>query len=146
MAAPESWLAKLNTLRARRRWQAVRPAADALAALALFTLVTVTIGAGPTSANPHIPAAHLRMQTHAAQPALGLSTDVPAMVEIATTSSSQAPDAVYRRTSATAAWLLLSLAFSLLIAFNMAILRHMRRAYAPKCSRPNGYARGNKNV
>jgi hypothetical protein len=86
------------------------------------------------------------MQTHAAQPALGLSTDVPAMVEIATTSSSQAPDAVYRRTSATAAWLLLSLAFSLLIAFNMAILRHMRRAYAPKCSRPNGYARGNKNV
>lgn len=135
MAAPQAWMAKLNSLRASRRWQSARPAADALAALALFTLVTVTFGAGPTSANPHIPAAQLHVQTHGAQRALGSSDDVPALVEIATTSSPHAADAVYRRTSESAAWLLLSLAFSLMIAFNMAILRHMRRAYAPKSGR-----------
>jgi hypothetical protein len=123
-------------LRARQRWLAVRPAADAMAALVLFVCVSMMIGAGPTSANPHIPAAgQVHSSSPAARAAIVTGQDEPAIVEIATTSSPQAPDAIYGRTSATAAWLLLSLAFSLLIAFNMAILRHMRRAYAPKSGR-----------
>jgi hypothetical protein len=114
----------------------MRPAADAFAALALFVCVSIMAGAGPTSANPHVLAAgQVHSFSPAAQAAIASSDDEASIVEIATTSSSRAPDAIYGRTSATAAWLLLSLAFSLLIAFNMAILRHMRRAYAPKAGR-----------
>lgn len=130
--------AKRTSLLARKRWMAARPAADAMLALALFVLVSVMLGTAPTSANPHVPAAQVYNVSPPAQAALATSNDEPTIVEIATTSSPQAPDAVYGRTSATAAWLLLSLAFSLVIAFNMAILRHMRRAYAPKSGRPRG--------
>lgn len=116
------------------RFSPLRTAADAAVALVLFVLATMTLASAPTSANPSVPA-----YTHfapAAQRALADADDTPALVEIATTSSPQAADAVYRRTSATAAWILLSLSFSLLIAFNMAMLRHMRRAYSKRTVRP----------
>ena len=126
-----------SRLRARMRRLAMRPAADAILALALFVCASIMVGVGPTSANPHIPAAgYVHSFSPAAKAAIASTEDEPTIVEIATAASPQAPDAVYGRTSATAAWLLLSLAFSLVIAFNMAILRHMRRAYAPKSARP----------
>ena len=131
-------VSKRTTALARKRWQTIRPAADALLALAMFVCVSALVGTGPTSANPHLPAAQIHAVSTTAQAALATSSDEPTIVEIATTTSPQAPDAIYGRTSATAAWLLLSLAFSLVIAFNMAILRHMLRAYAPKSGRPRG--------
>ena len=73
-------------------------------------------------------------QTHVL-PALG-EADNPPIIEIATTASATSPDAVYRRTSTAAAWLLLSFAFSLVAALNLAFIRHMRRAYANPRSNP----------
>lgn len=117
--------------RARRRWLRLRPAIDAGVALGLFVLISLTVASAPTSANPQFPA-------HPAQftvtvPAVADAGETPSVVEIATTTP-QASDAVFRRTSSTAAWVLLSFTFSLLIAFNMAVLRHMRRAYARRKS------------
>ena len=106
----------------------VRPALDAVLAFALFLLVTLTFDSAPSAAAPynvHAVTEPLQLQ---AERALADSADAP-IIEIATTSSPRNPDAVYRRTSATAAWLLLSLAFSLLAAFNLALLRHMRKVY-----------------
>jgi hypothetical protein len=54
------------------------------------------------------------------------------IVEIATTSSAMNSDAVFRRTSTRAAWALLGLAFSVLTAFNILVLSHLRRVYAPR--------------
>lgn len=126
---------KQTTRPARKHRLAMRPVADAIVAFALFICISVMAGAGPTAANPHIQAAgHLQNLSPAAQAAIASSSEQPALVEIATTSP-RAADAVYRRTSETAAWLLLLLAISLLFAFNLAILRHMRRAYAPKAGR-----------
>jgi hypothetical protein len=50
------------------------------------------------------------------------------IVQIATATSPA--DAVYRQTSVTAAWGLLGVAFSLMAALNLALLRHLKRAYA----------------
>lgn len=122
-------LSKTASRRARRRWLSVRPAVDAAAALAFFTLVGMMAGSVPTSANPHM-AGHAGHASTTVSMAIANAADVPTIVEIATTASPNAADAVYRRTSTTAAWVLLSFAFSLVIAFNLAVLRHMRRAYA----------------
>lgn len=120
-------LGSAKSWKARKRWLRLRPAIDAAAALGLFMLISLTVASAPTSANPQIPA-------HATQfsltmPAVATGADTPPVVEIATTNP-QAADAVFRRTSSTAAWALLSLGFSIMIAFNMAVLRHTRRAYA----------------
>jgi hypothetical protein len=50
------------------------------------------------------------------------------IVHIATAKSPS--DAVYRQTSATAAWGLLGVAFSILAALDLALLRHLKRVYA----------------
>lgn len=125
----------------RRRRVFARPALDAAGAFALFIALSVGFASAPTSANPHYPgrAALYTSQgmPSAAQPAIA-EAGVRPLVEIATTSSETAPDAIYRRTSAAAAWLLLSFAFSVIAAVNLAFFRHMRRAYA----RPRGKARG----
>ena len=52
--------------------------------------------------------------------------DVQPVVEIATTSSPANPDAVYRRTSAQAAWTLLMIGLSITAALNFALLRHLQ--------------------
>lgn len=124
-------MARFGKTRSQRTMRArgVRPALDAAFALAFFAFITAVAGSAPTSANPHMPGqvGHLAPAT---TPALAHGTDTPTVVEIATTTSPYAADAVYRRTSVSAAWVLLSFAFSVLIAFNLAVLRHMRRAYA----------------
>lgn len=126
---------KQTTRPARKHRLAMRPVADAIVAFALFVCVSVMAGAGPTAANPHIQAAgHVQSLSPAAQAAIASTGEQPAIVEIATTSP-RAADAVYKRTSETAAWLLLSLAVSLLVAFNLAILSHMRRAYSTNAGR-----------
>ncbi|MEZ5899941.1 MAG: hypothetical protein AB7S74_11810 [Hyphomicrobium sp.] len=115
--------------RGRGRWFFVRPAIDAGVSLVLFMIATVTLNSAPTSANPQIPGPAAQFRSMVA-PAVGDPAEERTIVEIATTSSPESPDAVYRRTSFSAAWILLSFAFSILVAFNLAFLRHMRRAYA----------------
>ena len=61
------------------------------------------------------------------------------MIEIATTSSTNNADAVFHRTSAQAAWALLMIALSIVVALNLALFRHMRQAYTPARRRnPHG--------
>lgn len=112
----------------RGGWFFVRPAIDAAVALVLFMIVSMTLTCAPSSANPQNPSSVAQLRS--------LVAEERPIVEIATTSSPEAPDAVYRRTSFSAAWVLLSFAFSILVAFNLAFLRHMRRAYARNRERP----------
>ncbi len=118
----------------RGGWFFVRPAIDAAVALVLFMIVSMALTCAPSSANPQNPGSVAQLRS--------LVAEERPIVEIATTSSPEAPDAVYRRTSFSAAWVLLSFAFSILVAFNLAFLRHMRRAYAKDRSRERPAAPG----
>ncbi|MBS0250064.1 MAG: hypothetical protein JSR78_03255 [Proteobacteria bacterium] len=103
---------------------------DAAAAGVLFTLVSSTLICNHARAGI-VPAAFggvaLAAQPSAAQKAVAEPGPQP-IVQIATATSPS--DAVYRQTSVMAAWGLLGVAFSLMTALNLAILRHLRRAYA----------------
>jgi hypothetical protein len=109
----------------------VRPILDTAGTFAILCLICLAIGAAPSSASPNVPAAvtYQAAQTPAAIKAIAES-DVRPVVEIATTSSPANADAVYHRTSAQAAWLLILLGLSAAAALNMALLRHLRQAYA----------------
>lgn len=110
----------------------MRPAADALATWVVFAVITMSVACGPLWAKPNLTNI-AQVQSAAAAPialkAAGDSNPAP-LIEIATTQSANSPNAVYRRTSAGAAWLLLSAAVSLLVALNLALFRHLRHAYA----------------
>lgn len=115
-----------------QRRHILRAAADTTAAFVLFTGVAAVFACPPSSASPHVmkvvPAAGSSMViTGAVTPA-----ERPAVVKVAgsTTSFSAAPAAPTR--PAEQAWLLLAVSFSLLAALNLAFVRHLRRAYAPK--------------
>ena len=118
-------------VRLKDRTKLLRPAFDALAALAVFALVSVGLTSAPSAASPGPSTFAVSYETSAsiAVKALGDVNDRP-VIEIATTSSPANADAVYRRTSTDAAWGLLALAFSILAALNLAIVRHLRHAYA----------------
>lgn len=110
-----------------------RPVMDAAAAGAIFALVTTMLIA-PVKAGPY-PAAFSGIQRPASPgftQALAEPGPLP-VIEIATASSPA--DAVYRQTSTSAAWGLLGVAFSILAALDLAILRHVKRAYAPAVCR-----------
>ncbi|MGQ0456925.1 MAG: hypothetical protein ACT4OU_07675 [Hyphomicrobium sp.] len=103
---------------------------DALAAGAVFALVSSPLVCSPSIAGPHGASATMAAVAPAPLANPALADDEPApLVQIATASSPSGPDAVYKRTSADAAWLLLGLAFSVLAALNLATFRHVRRAY-----------------
>lgn len=123
-------------LRRVARSALVRPAIDAGLALVVFVLATMTFVSAPTAASPYLAHSAISEQFSArAAPAVGEPGDA-SIIEIATTASPNSPDAVYRRTSSNAAWVLLSLAFSVLAALNLAFVRHMRQAYVkPRTSR-----------
>jgi hypothetical protein len=120
-----------NTLSAPRG-RLLHPIRDAAAAFVVFGLISSAVTCAPSSAspNPGAFAATHETPSDAAMKAVGDASDQPAVIEIATTSSPANADAVYKRTSAGAAWLLLASAFSMLAALNLAFLRHMRRVYA----------------
>lgn len=99
----------------------------------IFGLTTVVATSAPVMAQIN-PAAFAGVEfsvTPMTVIAVGQADPAP-LVEIATTSSVTSPDAVFRRTSASAAWGLLGVAFSILAVLNLAIFSHLRRAYAPK--------------
>lgn len=125
-----------RTLRPKYRRFVLRPILDAAAAGIVFILLTAVMTSAPVRACP-FSAAFSSLDRTVAPPALkAIAQPGPApIIEIATTSSASAPNAVFRRTSDTAAWSLLGLTFSLLAALNLAIFRHLRRAYAPPRAR-----------
>lgn len=118
-------------IRPKYRRFVVRPIIDAAAAWLVFGLVTAMATSAPLSAgtNPAAFAGLERAAKPAAVKAVGEPGPAP-LIEIATTSSPANADAVFRRTSASAAWVLLGIAFSILAALNLTIFRHLRRAYA----------------
>ena len=112
-----------------------RPMIDAAAAFALLCILSLSLGIGPTSASPQMPsptASYAMTATPVMQKAIASAGDRHAAIEIATTSSANNPNAVYGRTSIQAAWMLLLLSTSAIIALNLALYRHMRSAYTPR--------------
>ncbi|MGO4682836.1 hypothetical protein [Hyphomicrobium sp. 2TAF46] len=107
-----------------------RPLIDAAVAGLAFVLVSTTFCA-PVKAGT-FPTAFAGIHHSATPFAIKAVADPgpPPIVEIATASSPA--EAIYRRTSATAAWGLLGVAFSMLAALNLAILRHVKRVYSPR--------------
>jgi hypothetical protein len=117
--------------RTKARYTIFRPVLDAAGAFLALCLICLSLGAAPSSASPNVANfTTLQLaQPPAAMKAVGRS-DVLPVIEIATTSSPANADAVYRRTSFLAAWGLLLIGFSVAAALNMAMFRHLRRAYA----------------
>jgi cell division septation protein DedD len=119
----------------------IRPILDATGTFAILCLISLSIGAAPSSASPNVSSTvtYQATQSSIATKALGDAETRP-VVEIATTSSPANADAVYHRTSVQAAWALLLLGLSIAAALNMALLRHLRQAYATPKRReaPNG--------
>lgn len=107
-----------------------RPLLDAAIAGVVFTLISSAIVCNHAKAGI-IPAAFAgaghAAPAPAAEKAVAERAPLP-IVHIATAASPA--DAVYRQTSVTAAWGLLGVAFSLMAALNLAMLRHLKRAYA----------------
>jgi hypothetical protein len=126
-----------NRARAKTRNTLIRPALDAIAVFTILCVLCLSIGAAPSSAGPNVPRTSTVQAAAAplAMKALGDANARP-VVEIATTSSPENPDAVYLRTSAQAAWTLLMIGLSITAALNMALLRHLRQAYAQPRSHP----------
>jgi hypothetical protein len=104
---------------------------DALGAGLLFVMLTGVSTSAPVKACP-FPAAFGGIERSLSpQTIKAIAEPGPApIIEIATTTSARAPDAVFRRTSSTAAWGLLGSALSLLTALNLSFFRHLRRVYA----------------
>ena len=125
---------KACAIRPKYRRFVLRPIIDAVAAWLVFGFVTAMVTCAPLSAGTNVasPAAFSGLE-RAARPAAVKAVGEPGpapLIEIATTSSPANADAVYRRTSASAAWGLLGIAISMLVALNVSIFRHLRRAYA----------------
>lgn len=130
--------------RVRARGKVLRPALDALGALAVFTMVSVVLVSHPSAASPSVASPRtvglVMLESPNAtliQNAVVDDDDNAPIVQIATTVSSNSSDAVYRRTSADAAWGLLAIAFSLLAALNLAFFRHLRKVYVAPNPRLN---------
>jgi hypothetical protein len=120
--SPQSGEARGAAKSQSRRYLVLRTVLDMCSAFALFVGLSLVLSSGPTSASPHqIP--NPGMADPAVWTAPGailgeLQHNLPVW-------QSAAP-----HHDAVAAWLLLSLAFSIVAALNMALVRHLRQAYA----------------
>lgn len=97
------------------RYTLLRPAFDAAVAFCFFLVVSLALSSDPSSASPY--QYNLPVTDEGAR----------AVVEIAF--ASNPAEAVYKRTDANTAWILLLLAFSFWTAFNLVVFRHLRQAY-----------------
>lgn len=114
------------------RWAVARTARDALVAFMAFGVISGTVVCLPSAASPTLAGAALAIPAPNGSAVAIVATDDRApVVQFATTVSSTSSNAVYRRTSDQAAYLLLAVAFSLLAALNLAFVRHLRDSYAP---------------
>lgn len=109
-----------------------RPLIDAIAAGAVFALLSTMLVAPVKAGTYSAGFAGIHQSVSASPVAMKALAEPgpPPVVEIATAASPADP--VYRGTSTTAAWGLLGVAFSLLAALDLAILRHVKRVYAPR--------------
>ncbi|MFT3730094.1 MAG: hypothetical protein QM780_01540 [Hyphomicrobium sp.] len=116
--------------KSRRRGLVWRPLLDAAIAGIVFTLVSSTLICNHAKAGI-IPAAFSGVVAATPQPSFTAAVAEPGPLPIVQIATAASPaDAVFRRTSVTAAWSLLGVAFSLLAALNLAMVRHLKRAYA----------------
>lgn len=107
-----------------------KPLRDAVLAAALFAVGSSAFVCDPTAASPNGPAAVAAPKSVQSLVSQAVASDEPAaLVQIATASSAAGPDTIYKHTSASAAWSLMAFAFSVLAALNLALVRHLRRAY-----------------
>lgn len=107
-----------------------RPAVVAGAAWLGIVLLTLMATCVPrsASANPTGFANVAHLARPVAVKAVGEPVPAP-LIEIATTTSPSSSDAVFRRTSATAAKSLLGAALFLVAALNLCIVSHLKRVY-----------------
>lgn len=103
------------------------PAFQVIVGFALLCLVGLMVGTAPSSAGPSPSGYEITVNSISVK-AVAEDRTHP-VIEIATTEPNS-PDAVFRRTSAETAWVLLSLAIGVLAMFNLALYRHMRFAYS----------------
>ncbi|MEQ1651348.1 MAG: hypothetical protein ABL897_02560 [Hyphomicrobium sp.] len=118
--------------RTKARKALLRPLLDVGLVFSVLCILGLALGTGPSSASPNVPTIN-GYQLSISRPVSKAiaDQDVRTVIEIATTSSPNNPDAVFRRTSAQAAWALLMIGLSVVVALNMALFRHMRQAYTP---------------
>ena len=113
-----------------RRRRLHRPVFDALGAGLVFVMLTAVGASAPVKACPFSGAFSGIERPLAPQIVKAIAEPAPPpIIEIATTSSPLNPDAVFRRTSGTAAWGLFGLSLSLMAALNLSFFRHLRRVY-----------------
>ncbi len=118
--------------RQKARKVLLRPVLDAAVVFIALCMIGLTLGTAPSSASPNVPAVTGYQVTLSPSVVKALADqDVRPVIEIATTSSTKNADAVFHRTSAQAAWALLMIALSIVVALNLALFRHMRQAYTP---------------
>jgi hypothetical protein len=124
---------------ARRR--AMTPIRDAALAFAAFSCLALTVGSAPLLAGPS--AGITTNFVTASQVHKSIAHDEPApVVQIATVAANDEADAIYRRTSFGAAWVLLAASFALTAALNLAIIRHLSHAYARRRLRGTAFFAG----
>lgn len=120
---------RIEAKRRHRSRQAWKSARDAVIAFAAFTGMALTLGSAPLHAGPTSGVTTNFADAQMVQKALADEEPAP-VVQIATVSAADEPAAIYRRTSFAAGWTLLGASFALLAAFNLAVARHLGRAYA----------------
>jgi hypothetical protein len=115
-------------VRPKYRRLVLRPLMDAALAGLVFTLVSTTLMCNHARAGTS-PAAFAGIERAAVPTAIKAVAEPAQLPVIAIATASSPADAIYRRTSVSAAWALLGVAFSLMAALNLAVLRHLKRAY-----------------
>lgn len=113
----------------------LRPAIDVGLALSLFFMASLTLGSPPSSASPgpslgSIGLAPAQATANPAQTRLFQPANV--------STAAIGVDHTAKRFSQQTEWMLLGLAFSLLVAMNLAFFRHLRHAYADPRKRSGG--------
>ena len=105
----------------------LRPAIDVGLALSLFFMASLTLGSPPSLASPGLSLGSIRI-------APAQATDNPGQTRLfqpaSVSTAVMGVDHPAKRFSQQTEWMLLGLAFSLLVAMNLAFFRHLRHAYA----------------
>ena len=117
--------------RSKARMTLIRPAVDALAAFVVFAFAVLAWTCAPSSASPNVPpsSAYQRM---AAPEGFGSTQEAKsaAITAVAAKSTFGGPAELTAASERQISWGLLAIAFSLLAALNLAVLRHLKQAYA----------------
>lgn len=117
----------------RRRSRLIRPMFDAAVAASVFLALTViTTTSEKVHAHPISAAVNGIDHLPTSLGANAVTSSKPASVFQISTASDQKADAVFRRTGKTAAWALLGLSLSFLVALDLFFFRHLRRVYTSR--------------